>query len=121
MSSNIRLTKTCEYCNQQFEAKTITTKYCSHKCNSTAYKRDARNKKLKTAIVKETVKPQATIKTNINYSYIETKELLTINEACALLSITHVTLRRWLKDSVLTLSKIGKKHLIKRSEINRYL
>lgn len=121
MSSNIRLTKTCEYCNQQFEARTITTKYCSHQCNSRAYKRDARNKKLKIAIVKEVVKPKATIKSNINYSHIETKELLTINEACALLSITHVTLRRWIKDSILTSSRIGKKHLIKRSEINQYL
>lgn len=121
MSSNIRLTKTCEYCKQKFEAKTITTKYCSHLCNSRAYKQAKRSNKLNTAIAKEAVKPKATIKTNIDYSSIETKELLTINETCVLLSITHVTLRRWLKDNIITSSRIGKKHLIKRSEIYQLL
>ena len=108
MSSNIRLTKTCEYCNQKFEARTITKRYCSHKCNSSAYKQAIRSNKLNTAIAKEAVKPKVTIKTNIDYSCIEAKELLSINETCALLNITHVTLRRWLKDNILTSSRIGK-------------
>jgi excisionase family DNA binding protein len=121
MSSNIRVTKTCEYCNTKFEAKTIYTRYCSHECNSKHYKYLARNKKIKTAIANEVVKPVATLKTPIDYSSIQIKELLTIKETCALLNITDVTLRRWLKDHILTSSKIGKKHLIKRSEIKRYL
>jgi hypothetical protein len=33
MSSNIRITKVCEYCKNEFEAKTIATKYCSYTCN----------------------------------------------------------------------------------------
>ena len=53
-------------------------------------------------MAKETLKPIAQIKTPVDYTSIQTKELLTINEACILLNITHVTLRRWLKDSVLT-------------------
>lgn len=121
MSSNIRLTKTCEYCKQEFEAKTIYTRYCSHSCNRKGYKEDQRHKKIHTAIVKEIVKPKARLHTSINYSSIQTKELLTINEACALLNITHVTLRRWLKENVITSSRIGKKHLIKHSEINQLL
>jgi excisionase family DNA binding protein len=121
MSSNIRITKTCEYCNKQFTAKTILTRYCSHKCNSTHYKQLARNKKIKTAVAKEIVKPLGKLITPIDYASIQIKELLTIKETCALLNITDVTLRRWLKDHILASSKIGKKHLIKRSDINKYL
>jgi excisionase family DNA binding protein len=121
MSTNIRVIKTCEYCNKKFEAKTLHTRYCSHICNSRHYKQIARNKKIKTAVAKEAVKPKAQLLTPIDYSSIQIKELLTIREACALLNITHVTLRRWLKSNLLTSSRIGKKHLIKRSEINQYL
>ena len=30
MSSNIRITKICDYCSQEFIAKTIQTRYCFH-------------------------------------------------------------------------------------------
>ena len=38
MSSNIRVQKICEYCGEEFTAKTTQTRYCSHNCNSRDYK-----------------------------------------------------------------------------------
>jgi excisionase family DNA binding protein len=122
MSSNIRITKLCEYCKQQFQAKKITTKYCSHNCNCKAYKQQLKDEKV-FCTNKETKQKQVELKLNtgIDYTSIENKELLTINETCLLLNITHVTLRRWIKDNIITSSRIGKKHLIKRSHLNHFI
>lgn len=49
------------------------------------------------------------------------KELLTITEASALLNITHVTLRRWIKEGRIQSARIGKKHVIKRSHIDELI
>ena len=122
MSSNISLIKICEYCRKEFEAKKVTTKCCSHNCSSQLYKQNLREQKVKTA-VKETKQKQTEIKLNtgVDYTTLETKEMLTINEACLILNITQVTLRRWIKDSIVTSSRIGKKHLIRRSHLNQLI
>ena len=52
MSSNIRVTKECEYCSQEFIAKTIQTQYCSHSCNNKAYKETKRKEKIESIITK---------------------------------------------------------------------
>jgi hypothetical protein len=87
MSSNIRITKTCQYCKNEFEARTLYTKYCSHTCNRKAYKQAQRNSKIQTAVVKEKVQPKGKLLTSIDYTSIQSKELLTVNEACLLLNI----------------------------------
>lgn len=125
MSSNIRVTKACEYCSQEFIAKTIQTRYCSHSCNSKAYKEAKRKEKIGSV----TNPGNPTIHTNHlklnnaipDYTVIGKKEFLTITETCQLLNITSVTLRRWIKDSIIKSSRIGKKHIIKRDEINSML
>ncbi len=81
MSSNIRITKRCEYCRKEYEARRITTKYCSHGCNSRAYKQAIRETKVRTAVVKEKLEPKEKLITPIDYTIIQGKELLTINEA----------------------------------------
>lgn len=48
MSSNIRINRVCNYCNQKFVAKNFTTKYCSHKCNQRDYKRRIKEERIKT-------------------------------------------------------------------------
>lgn len=42
MSSNMRLNKVCQHCQQEFIAKTIHAGYWSHACNRKAYKQDQR-------------------------------------------------------------------------------
>jgi len=121
MSSNIRITKTCEYCNKEYTAQTIRTRYCSHQCNRNAYRLDKRRKKIEGAKKSIQVTPKGKFHNANDYLAIQNKELLTINESCALLNITHVTLRRWLKDGIVESSRLGKKHLIKRSHLNQLI
>ncbi len=124
MSTNIRVKRKCEYCKKEFTAKTIRTRYCSHQCNSRAYKKIKSEEKIKQTKRTYKIKPPVVpINTNMpwDYSLIQSKQLLTINEACVLLSITQVTLRRWLKNGVITSGRIGKKHLIQREHLNQLL
>src|SRR5450755_695396 len=103
MSTNIRVNRKCEYCKKEFTAKTIRTRYCSHQCNSRAYKKIKAAEKVKQAKRFYKVKPPV-VKRGVSWDYtqIQSKQLLTINEACALLSITQATLRRWLKNGIIT-------------------
>ncbi|MFI5185091.1 MAG: hypothetical protein ACHQF0_00035 [Chitinophagales bacterium] len=52
MSSNLRVTKICEYCSQEFIAKTIQSKYCSHSCNNKTYKEAKRKEKVESVVSK---------------------------------------------------------------------
>ena len=124
MSTNIRIKRNCEYCKKEFTAKTIRTRYCSHQCNSRAYKKIKTAEKIKQAKRVYKVKlPVQPINKEVpwDYTQIQSKELLTINEACVLLSITQVTIRRWLRDGKITSGRIGKKHLIQREHLNHLL
>jgi len=125
MSSNIRISKACEYCKQLFTAKTIHTRYCSHTCNRKAYKGLKRKEKID-SVTRPSIPTNPTIPPipqiiGTDYIAISKKEFLTINEACLLLNITSVTLRRWIKSGIVPTQRIGKKHIIKRKEIDRLL
>ena len=116
MSSNILIERVCIYCNSKFIAKTTKTKYCSHRCNQRHYKQ--LDKEEKVAISHIETKITGTLRTKIDFPILSTKELLTITEASAYLNITHVTLRRWIKEGRITSSRIGKKYLIRRTSID---
>jgi excisionase family DNA binding protein len=118
MSSNIRITKICEHCKTEFTAKTLSTRYCSHSCNCKAYKLYKLNKEIESTKKILSVNIHGKLKNIFDYTSIQNKELLTIKETCAFLNTTHVTLRRWLKDGIIQSSRVGKKHLIKRSHLN---
>lgn len=119
MSSNIRIEKICDFCNCKFIAKTTKTKFCSNRCSSRSWKYAARQEKLKIAKVESSIAGK--IKIAENFPMLTGKELLTITETSALLNITHVTLRRWIKEKRILTSRIGKKHLIKRSHIDELI
>ena len=46
MSSNIKVTRHCEYCGSIFVAKTTFTRYCSSQCNKRHYKLKQREEKI---------------------------------------------------------------------------
>jgi hypothetical protein len=60
MTSTIRISRKCIYCNIEYIAKTIHTKYCSHTCNRRDYKQHKRIEKIEKA--KKPINP--TIPTN---------------------------------------------------------
>lgn len=118
MSSNMRLNKVCQHCQQEFIAKTVLTRYCSHACNRKAYKQAKREEKLKSAIddvsVQQTVSPAAT-----SWHTLEDKPLLNLKEAAQLLNISPLTLRRWLKEGKISSKRKGKKHLFDKQDLLR--
>lgn len=114
MSSNIRITKTCDHCRQEFIAKTVRTRYCSHTCNQKDYKKAERDKKLGTAKALIRVEPLNLRHDPVNWEELNRKPYLTVSEACLVLNIRVETLRRWIKEGTVKTSRVGKKHLISR-------
>ena len=87
MSSNIRIVKICEYCNNEFIAKTTKTKCCSDNCSKRFYKLKIKNDKIAEANLKTEIKrkPKNFI-TEEEIKVIQAKENLTLIEALDLLN-----------------------------------
>ena len=62
MSSNISIQKVCEYCGNDFIAKTTVTRCCSDDCAKKAYKARKRAEKINTAIIQVEEKKQKKVK-----------------------------------------------------------
>ena len=132
MSSNIRIKKVCDFCTQEFIAKTTVTKYCSHKCASRAYKKRKREEKLLSSpsvgnistterlennLVNQTI--DANRKEKVLVRSLANMEFLTVKQACVLLNMSKPTLYKMFNEGRLLKYKIGGKVLIKRSDINK--
>ena len=115
MSSNIEVQRICEFCSNSFIAKTTITRYCSHKCNSRAYKRNVKNLKIELSN-KET---QLIIAKPIEE--LKTKPYLSIAETSKLIGISRRTIYRLLQKGELKASKAGKRTIISRINIDSLL
>lgn len=115
MSTNIRIERVCQHCAKAFVAKTTVTKYCSHICNSRAYKAKSKNIKIdisnqETQVLKDAVQPS-----------IKDKEFLTVADASKLLSCSERTLYRLINTGRIKAVNIAeRKTLIKRSYIDNF-
>ncbi len=116
MSSNITIPKICSFCKQNFIAKTTVTKFCSLQCASRAYKYNSKKQKIETAQEEEYQKS-----VGIDMSAIQTKEFLSIKEACLLLGISRTSLHRYIKNKLIKITKIGSRVIIKRELINNLI
>ena len=114
MPTKIRIKKTCEFCKNEFIAKTTKTRYCSHSCNRRHYKQLKREEHIQTAIEKETTK---NIDTS-TYEVITSKDYLSIKEAAVLLGVSERTFYRLMKDGTIKSHKLGGRTIIQRSDIN---
>jgi len=114
MSSNIKIVRKCEFCCNDFTAKTLQTRYCSHVCNSRDYKKNKREDKIETAI-KKSNEPQ-TYDATINL-----KEFLSIDETAMLIGASRRTIQRLISDGKLKVAKLGTRSIIKRKEIDNLL
>ena len=118
MSSNIKIVKICEYCKNDFIAKTTTTRCCSDSCSKRFYKLKIKNDKIAEAELKTEIKrtPKNFI-TEQEIKAIQAKENLTLIEAAILLNVTPLTLRRWTLAGKMNSKKVGKKHLYVRENL----
>tara|TARA_R110002096_G_C14196168_1_gene688430 strand:- start:16 stop:372 length:357 start_codon:yes stop_codon:yes gene_type:complete len=113
MSSNIRIQRICQFCNNEFTAKTTVTQYCSDVCAKRAYKQRKKQENIK-ASIKETRRI-----ITLPIEQLKAKEFLTIAEACKLLSVSRWTIWRRIKSNEIKASKIGSRTIIKRTEIDK--
>ncbi|MBS1578305.1 MAG: helix-turn-helix domain-containing protein [Bacteroidetes bacterium] len=120
MSSNMQLQLACEYCKKEFTARKTTTRFCSHNCARNTHKDRTRNAKIQAALErKNQIKQPKEQRQAI--TAIQQKDLLNLDEAAALLHISPLTCRRWLKEGKITSSRIGKKHIFKREYLNELI
>ena len=115
MSSNIEVQRICEHCKREFTARTTRTRYCSHKCNSRAYKANITKQKI------EASNSQSMKTISLPIEELKSKEFLSIAEACKLLSVSRWTIWRKIKNDEIKASKIGSRTIIKRIELDNFL
>ncbi|MCX6285556.1 MAG: helix-turn-helix domain-containing protein [Bacteroidetes bacterium] len=111
MSSNIKVQRICQYCNNEFTARTTVTLYCSDDCAKKAYKARKRVEK-----VAESDKETQIIRLK-PIEELKSKEFLTISEACKLLSVSRWTIWRAIKNNSLRAAKLGRRTLIRHADL----
>jgi len=114
MSSNIKIQRICQYCKQEFTAKTTVTKYCSLKCNQRAYKKLKRSEKIEQSNT-ETVKVKL-----YPIEILNTKEFLTVREVAQLLNCSVRSAYYYIESGTIKAVNLGKRLTrVKRSEIDK--
>lgn len=113
MSSNIEITRICQFCDNEFTARTTVTKYCSHRCASRAYKARQRGND----ISKSNQETAEIISAPI--IELQAKDFLSVSDASELLGVSRWTLSRAITDGRLNAVRFGKRIVIKRTEIDR--
>ena len=115
MSSNLEIEKRCVYCGNKFIAKTLKTKYCSHKCNSRHYKQRKRQEKINSHL-EEQISPPSTQNIKVD---LKEKEFLNVAQTALLIGVSRRTIYRMLKSEELRYHKLGNRTIIKRADINK--
>lgn len=118
MSSKIEIPKICEFCGNEFTAKTTVTRFCSTPCASRSYKQRKKESKIAKAI-KETNRQKVLSTTNLDFEAIKQKEYLSIKEAHTLLGLSERTFYRLMKVGTIQATKLGNRTIIRRSEIDK--
>jgi excisionase family DNA binding protein len=112
MSSNIEIQRICEHCGNEFTAKTTKTRYCSLKCNNTAYKQKRRQARIEHSHSETAQRKEKTV-TNI-----KDKEVLNISEAAFYLGVSRPTIYNWLNNGVINGKRMSnRKVLILKSDL----
>lgn len=113
--SRIEIEKTCYYCKQKFIAKTLTTKYCSHKCNSRHYKQRKREEKLNSYTEEQINKPNdQLVKVDLKH-----KEYLSISETGLLIGLSRRSIYRLIQNQKLQVYKFGTRTILKRTDVDK--
>ena len=112
MSSNIRILKVCEFCGQEFIAKTTVTRYCSHLCNQRHYKKLIQ-------IEKVGIYSKNIISTNRKTK--ENANCLTIPEAARFLQISERTLFRLMAQEKIIPNRIGRNVFLSKNQLKQSL
>lgn len=114
MSSNIQIVRICEFCKNEFTARTTKTLYCSLKCSSRAYKSRARESKIAES------NKQTQIAKNPNLEIVKTKDFISVNQASLLFGISRRTIYRIISRGELDIAKFGTRTVIRRCDMDTF-
>ena len=117
MSSNIRINRICKHCGEVFVAKTFKTQFCSHSCNSKDYKKREKIRKIEESQEEYKSDLKNSKSQSMNMEELKSKIYLSIAEVCLLVGMSDSTIRKFVKEGRLKTIRLGKKHLILKSQI----
>ncbi|PCH92687.1 MAG: DNA-binding protein [Bacteroidetes bacterium] len=120
MSSNLRINKVCQHCQETFIAKTSVTQYCGDDCAKRAYKKRKRDEK----IAKATSTPAEQVKSIVNresIAHLKELEFLSIEQVCTLVGMSRTTLYRFINTNKLRTIKVGGRRIVHRKELDKLL
>ena len=117
MSSNIRINRICKHCGEVFVAKTFKTQFCSHSCNSKDYKKREKIRKIEESQEEYKSDLKNSKSQSMNMEELKSKIYLSIAEVCLLVGMSDSTIRKFVKEGKLKTIRLGKKHLILKSQI----
>lgn len=101
--SKLKIPKICEFCEKPFEAKTVTTRFCSISCNNKALKK--LKKMVKELEAKQTLLERSATK----ITEIQTRPYISVREAVALFGISRDTIHRLIKNKKITAFNVGQR------------
>ncbi|MEN2416449.1 helix-turn-helix domain-containing protein [Flavobacterium mesophilum] len=114
MSSNIKITRVCEFCKNEFTARTTKTLYCSLKCSSRAYKARTRQSKI------DQSNRQTEIAKNPDLEIVKTKDFISVKQAGLLYGISRRTIYRIISRGELDIAKFGARTVIRRCDMDSF-
>lgn len=121
MSSNIRINRICKHCGEVFVAKTFKTQFCSHSCNSKDYKKREKIRKIEESQEEYKSDLKNSKSESMNMEELKSKIYLSIAEVCLLVGMSDSTIRKFVKEGRLKTIRLGKKHLILKSQIENLM
>lgn len=121
MSSNIRINRICKYCGEVFVAKTFKTQFCSHSCNSKDYKKREKIRRMEESKEEYKSDLKNSKSQSMNMEKLKSKIYLSIAEVCLLVGMSDSTVRKFVKEGRLKTIRLGKKHLILKSQIENLM
>ena len=114
MSSNIEITRICEFCKNEFTARTTKTLYCSLKCSSRAYKARTRQSKI------DQSNKQTESAKKPDFEAINARDFIDVNLASNLLGISKRTIYRLIERGELDIAKFGRRTIIRRCDLDSF-
>jgi len=115
MSTNIKVQRICQFCGNEFTARTTVTQYCGDRCAKLAYKARKKSEKVlasnaETKLIKE--RPIEEIKC---------KEFLTVRDVAKLINCSRPTVYRLIDKRIIKGVKFSqRKTTVHRSEIDKF-
>lgn len=91
MSSNIKITRICQHCGQEFIAQTTVTRYCGDNCAKKAYKARIKKQKIEASELETRDIRQLSSLT------VKTLEYLTVNDVASMLKCDSRTVHYMIK------------------------